>query len=67
MAKIFEKIVGFQLSSYFETNQLYSAYQGYCKGKSTEQILMVAVDTVVNVLDKKTSYLCSILRFAKSI
>jgi len=54
VAKIFEKIVGFQLSSYFETHQLYSAYQGaYRKGKSTEQLLMVAVDTIVNALDKK--------------
>ena len=35
-------------------NQLYGAYQGaYCKGKSTEQLLMVTVDTIVNTLDKK--------------
>ena len=49
-----------ELSSYFETNQLYSAYQGYRKGKSTEQLLMVAVATVFKT---KTGYLFSIPRF----
>ena len=54
MAKVFEKIVASQLNSYFEDNQLLSIYQGaYRHGKSTEQLLLVAVDTIVHALDKK--------------
>ena len=55
VAKIFEKIVASQLNSYFEDHQLLSMYQGaYRHGKSTEQLLMVAVDTIVYALDGKS-------------
>ena len=41
-----------QLDQYLEENQLLSPFQGaYRRGKSTEQILLHAVDTVVNALD----------------
>ena len=54
MAKVFEKLIAFQLNSYFEDHQLLSTYQGtYRHGKSTEQLLLVAVDTIVHALDKK--------------
>ena len=70
MAKIFEKIVVLQPSSYFETSQLYSAYQGaYHKGKSTEQLLMVActVDTIINALDKKLVACVAFLDFHNAL
>ena len=51
---VFEKIVAFQLNSYFEDRQLLSTYQGtYFHGKSTEQLLLVAVDTILCALNKK--------------
>ena len=40
-------------NSYCKENQLLSLYQGaYRCGRSTEQILLFAVDTVVNTLDR---------------
>ena len=54
VAKVFEKIVASQLNSNFEDHQLLSIYQGaYRHGKSTEQLLLVAVDTIVRPLDMK--------------
>ena len=56
-----EKIVAHQLSSYFESRHLLSPYQcAYRQGKSTEQLLMVATDTIVQALDNK---LCSCVAF----
>ena len=41
-----------QLNSYHEENQLLSRYPGaYHSGRSTEHILLFAVDTIVNALD----------------
>ena len=52
IAKILEKIVANQLNRYFESNKLLSPFQGtYLQGKSTEQILLYAVDTIVSALD----------------
>ena len=65
VAKILEKVVAQQLSSYFEDSQCFSPFQGaYCRGKSTEQLLLVAVDCITQALDRSlTSYLCGLLGF----
>ena len=53
IAKILEKIVATQLSIYFESREVLHPHQGaYRRGKSTEDILLVAVDIVSNCLDK---------------
>ena len=53
IAKILEKIVATQLSNYLESNGLLHPHQGaYRYGKSTEDILLVAVDSIVTCLDK---------------
>ena len=50
-----------QLSSYLESNQSLSPYQcAYRQGKSTEQLLLVAVDAIASALDKK---LCACVAF----
>ena len=49
-AKTLEKIVANQLNQYFKSNKLLSPFQGaYRQGKSTEQILLYAVDTIVMI------------------
>ena len=54
IAKILEKIVSVQLTSYLETNHLFHPHQGaYRPGKSTEDILQLAVDHIVGCLDSK--------------
>ena len=53
IAKILEKIVSDQLSIYLEDNHLLHPHQGaYCSGKSTQDILLVAVDSIVHFLIK---------------
>ena len=53
IAKLLEKIVATQLSDYFESNEILHPHQGaYRHGKSTEDILLVAVDTIVHCLDE---------------
>ena len=50
LAKILEKIVSDQLNIYLEDNHLLHPHQGaYRSGKSTQDILLVAVDNIVNV------------------
>lgn len=52
LAKILEKIVSNQLSSYLEENQLLHPHQGAFRcGKSTSDIFLLAVDHIVNSLD----------------
>ena len=54
IAKTLERIVANQLYRYLETNQYLSPFQGAYRGgnyNSTEQILLYAVDTIVNALD----------------
>ena len=52
LAKILEKIVSNQLSSYLEANHLLHPHQGAFRcGKSTSDILLLAVDHIVNSLD----------------
>ena len=54
IAKLLEKLVASQLNGYCEDNQLLSPYQGaYRSGRSTKQILLFAVDTIVNALDHR--------------
>ena len=68
-AKILEKIVATQLSSYFEEHQLFHPHQGaYRHGKSTENILLVAVDTstIVHHMDKNKSACAAFLDFRKA-
>ena len=53
VAKILEKIVSSQLSSYLENHNLLHHHQGtYRHGKSAEDILLVAVDSIIHHLDK---------------
>ena len=53
VAKILERIVATQLSVYLEWNNLLHPHQGvYCCGKSTEDILLLAVDYIATLLDK---------------
>ena len=52
LLKYLEKLIVSQLNNYCEENGLLSPYQGaYHCGRSTKQIILLAVDTIVNVLD----------------
>ena len=63
-AKLLENIVAQHLSSYLESNQSLSPYQcAYRQGKSTEQLLLVAVDAIASALDKK---LCACVNLRKA-
>ena len=54
VAKLLEKIVSSQLSAHLESHCLLSDYQGaYRKSKSTEQLLMVAVNSIIRAIDSK--------------
>ena len=67
IAKILEKIIATQLSDYFESNNLMHPHQGaYRHRKSTENILLVAVDTIVTCLDKEDVVCTSFLDIRKA-
>ena len=52
VAKILEKLIANQLCGYLESHQLFHGHQGaYRCGRSSEQILLYAVDTIINSLD----------------
>ena len=52
VAKILETIVSTQLSFYLEINNLFHHHQGdYHHGKSTEDIFLVVVDSIIHHLD----------------
>ena len=54
IAKLLEKIVAYQLNSYFEKHGLLFDYQGaYRRGRSTEQLLLTAIDTIIHAIDNK--------------
>ena len=56
-----------QLSDYFETNHLLSDYKGaYRRGKSTEQLLLVVMDTVVQAIDNKNVTCAAFLDLQKA-
>ena len=53
VAKVLEKMIANQLSSYMESRKLFHKHQGaYRRGKSSQQILMFAIDKIVNALDQ---------------
>ena len=67
VAKILEKIVSTQLSSYLEDHKLLHPHQGaYRHGKSTEDILLVAVDSIIYHLDKGESVCAAFLDLRKA-
>ena len=52
VAKALENVVAQQLGSYFDNSQCLSPFQGaYRRHKSTEQLLLVAVDRITQALD----------------
>jgi len=67
LAKILEEIVSAQLSEYFVQHSLLRPHQGaYRCGKSTEVILLVAVDFIVQCLDDGKAVYASFLDFRKA-
>ena len=53
VAKILEKFTANHLSSYLERHNFLHEHQGaYCHGRSSEQILLFAVDTIVHAVDQ---------------
>jgi len=53
VAKVLEKIASSQLSTYLERNNLLHPHQGaYHSGRSTEDILLLAVDQIATSLNK---------------
>ena len=51
MAKVLEKIIAAQLSLYLESHHLLNDLQGaYRHGRSTDQILLYAVDKIVQAV-----------------
>ena len=67
LAKILEKIVSDQLSIYLEDNHLLHPHQGaYRSGKSTQDILLVAVDNIVHLLDKGEAVCAAFLDLRKA-
>ena len=67
IAKILERIVATQSSDYFVGNELVLPHQGaYNHGRSTEDILLVAVDTIVTYLDKGDAVCAAFLDILKA-
>ena len=67
LAKVLEKIVSYQLNIYFEDNQLLHPHQGaYRAGRSTQDILLVAVDSNVHLLDKGKAVCTAFLDLCKA-
>ena len=67
LAKILEKIVSIQLSSYLEQRSLLHPHQGaYRCGRSTEDILLAAVDCIVQSLDAGHPVCAAFLDFRKA-
>ena len=59
VAKILEKIIATQLSSYLERHHLLHDLQGaYHHGRSADQILLYATDTIVQAIDAG-KYVCA--------
>ena len=65
--KLLEKVVSNQLYSFLEGNKLLSPCQGaYCHGKSIEQLLLVASETIAQALDSGKSSCISFLHLRKA-
>ena len=66
-AKILEKIIANQLSLYVETCKLFHEHQGaYRCGKSSEQILLYAIDKIVNATDQHLIVCAAFLNLRKA-
>ena len=67
LAKVLEKIVSVQFSQYLEQNNLLHPHQGAFRfGKSTEDILLLTVDYIVNSLDIGQSVCAAFLDLKKT-
>ena len=67
VAKILEKIVATQLGVYLERNNLLHPHQGaYRCGKSTEDILLLAVDYIATLLDKGSVVCAAFINLRKA-
>ena len=67
LAKVLEKIVSVQLIQYLEKNNLLHPHQGaFCCGKSTEDILLLTVDHIVNTLGEGKSLCAAFLDLKKA-
>ena len=67
LAKVLEKIVSVQLIQYLENNLLHPHQGAFCCGKSTEDILLLTEDHIVNTLGEGKSLCAAFFRFEKSI
>ena len=67
VAKVLEKIVACQFSIYLEEHKLLHPHQGaYCCGKSTSDILLLAVDHIVQSVDAGQAVCVSFLDLRKA-
>jgi len=67
LAKVLEKIVSVQLGTFLEQTNALDPHQGaYHMGKSTEDILLLAVDNIVNSLDSGGAVCAAFLDFRKA-
>ena len=67
LAKILEKIVSIQLSSYLEQQSLLHPHQGaYRCGRPTEDILLAAINFIVHSLDTGQAVCVAFLDFRKA-
>ncbi len=67
MAKVLEKLIANHLSSYLESHSLLHDHQGaYWSGRSSEHILLFAVDTIVHALDRGLAVCGSFLDLRKA-
>ena len=68
VAKLLEKIVTTQLGMYLEQNNLLHPHQGaYSYGKSTDDILLMAVDHIATLLDKGSVVCAAFIDLRKTI
>ena len=66
IAKLLEKIVSIQFSRYLQQNKLLHPHQGAFRcGKSTEDILLLAVDHIITFLDKEKAVCAAFLDLRK--
>ena len=67
VAKVLEKVVANQLSSFLETQHSLNDLQGaYRHGRSSEHILLYAVDTITQALDNGDSVCAAFLDLKKA-
>jgi len=67
IAKILEKLVSGQLSAHLQSNNVLHPHQGaYQHGKSTSDILLVAVDSITSFLDNVDSVCAALVDLHKA-